>query len=305
MAFFCHSDTTRGRIMRVWQGLTISILGHLMILCLLTVAGTKTPGRNPRCIEVRLVPGDLFSCSTLPAGNQGLERGPGAGAEIEFPNAPLDQNQSVGRNESPAPKSESRKEETRRTPRKKTKQKAPSVSPEPRPKDAESPRIFQPLDRSNEPEPSPSPGKEIRNTEERPPTGDSSAGESTSSMAGVGNPGAGKGGGGRGGAGSSPFQPGEAAFGSADGPHFIRRAKPQYPSVARQLGKEGLVLLRVSLDEQGKVTGIEIVNKAGSGFDEEAIKAVEQSTFSPAKKDGQPVECKVLLPVRFQLKGPG
>ena len=94
----------------------------------------------------------------------------------------------------------------------------------------------------------------------------------------------------------------ERVFGSSDGPRFLRKTMPAYPPVAKRLQKEGNVLLRVTIDERGRPVDVEIVKGAGFGFDEEAVKAVQCSTFVPAKKEGKPLACKVLLPIRFVLK---
>jgi protein TonB len=61
-------------------------------------------------------------------------------------------------------------------------------------------------------------------------------------------------------------------------------------------------MLRLTIDEVGKLLDVEIVKEAGFGFDEAAVKAVRASTFRPAAKDGKPVACRVLLPIRFKLK---
>ena len=94
----------------------------------------------------------------------------------------------------------------------------------------------------------------------------------------------------------------ESAFGSAGGPQFIQRALPRFPRRAQVLGKEGTVVLRLSLDHTGRLSHVEIVSGAGNGFDEEAIRAIQKSTFSPAVRNGRPVNCLALLSVRFQLK---
>jgi periplasmic protein TonB len=94
----------------------------------------------------------------------------------------------------------------------------------------------------------------------------------------------------------------EGEFGSSDGPRFLSKTTPVYPPVAKRLQKEGNVLLRVTIDERGRAVDVEIVKGAGFGFDEEAVKAVRCSTFVPAKKEGKPLACKVLLPIRFVLK---
>ncbi|MDM7202793.1 MAG: TonB family protein, partial [Thermodesulfobacteriaceae bacterium] len=91
-------------------------------------------------------------------------------------------------------------------------------------------------------------------------------------------------------------------FGTSNGPKFLQREMPVYPPLARRLGKEGMVVLRLTIDEKGKLLNIEIVEGAGYGFTEAAIDAVKRSTFIPAKLDGKPVMSKALLQIRFHLR---
>jgi protein TonB len=97
----------------------------------------------------------------------------------------------------------------------------------------------------------------------------------------------------------------ESSFGAADGPRFLRRVMPHFPRVAQFRGLEGTVVLRLTLDKSGRLVNIEVVSGAGNGFDEAAIQAARDSTFSPAQKNGMPVACKAVLPVRFQLTSNG
>ena len=97
----------------------------------------------------------------------------------------------------------------------------------------------------------------------------------------------------------------ERSFGGPDGPQFLRRSMPSYPALAKRLDKEGTVLLRVTIDERGHAVAVEVVRGAGFGFDEEAVKAVKDSTFLPARREGNPVTCKAFLPIRFVLTGAG
>ena len=96
--------------------------------------------------------------------------------------------------------------------------------------------------------------------------------------------------------------PVDTAFGSTNGPRFADRVLPKYPRVARELGKEGKVVLRRTIDERGRLANVEVVDRAGSGFDEEAVKAVKGSTFIPATRNGKPVTCVARLPIRFELR---
>ena len=97
--------------------------------------------------------------------------------------------------------------------------------------------------------------------------------------------------------------PVDAEFGAANGPRFAHKSMPHYPRLARQLGREATVVLRVTIDERGRPIAVEAVKTAGSGFDEEAIRAVKESFFHPAKREGRPVICRAILPIRFELRG--
>ncbi|GAB5047249.1 energy transducer TonB [Thermodesulfovibrio sp. TK110] len=94
----------------------------------------------------------------------------------------------------------------------------------------------------------------------------------------------------------------DAEFGSAYGPRFLYREIPVYPQIARRLGKEGRVVLRLTLDEKGELINVEVIEGAPYGFTESAVEAVKKSKFSPAIKNGKPVACRAILPVRFVLK---
>jgi TonB family protein len=94
----------------------------------------------------------------------------------------------------------------------------------------------------------------------------------------------------------------EVGFGSKESPRFLRREMPIYPLMARKLGKDGKVILRLTIDEKGNLLNVEVIEKGGYGFTEAAMEAVKKSTFLPAKKDGKPIASRALLPIRFQLE---
>jgi len=91
-------------------------------------------------------------------------------------------------------------------------------------------------------------------------------------------------------------------FGSA---RFTRKVEPAYPFLARKLGKEGKVILRLALDAQGHLQGIETVEASGFGFAEAASSAIRKSTFAPALRNGRAIASQVLVPVRFVLHDGG
>jgi periplasmic protein TonB len=98
---------------------------------------------------------------------------------------------------------------------------------------------------------------------------------------------------------------GPVAFGTSGGPGFIRRVLPRYPRLARETGREGTVMLSLTIDEQGILQSVEVVESAGYGFDEEALQAIRSSTFKAAVRNGKTVASRAMLPVRFILRGSG
>jgi protein TonB len=91
-------------------------------------------------------------------------------------------------------------------------------------------------------------------------------------------------------------------------PRGQREAKPletvraNYPLMALRAGLESDVTLKIAVDAQGNVTRAEITKSGGSGFDEEALKAVKQSRFQPAQHDGQNIPAEFIYVYRFRLR---
>ncbi|MBM4145426.1 MAG: energy transducer TonB [Nitrospira sp.] len=94
----------------------------------------------------------------------------------------------------------------------------------------------------------------------------------------------------------------ETEFGSSGAPAFLRRQMPAYPMMAKKLGKQGKVVLRLYINEKGRLLNVEVVEPAGYGFTESAVEAVKMSTFSPAHEKGTSIASKALLTIRFVLK---
>jgi len=82
----------------------------------------------------------------------------------------------------------------------------------------------------------------------------------------------------------------------------IQTVRANYPPMALRMGMESDVTLRIEVDAAGNVTRAEIVKSGGAGFDEEALKAVQQSRFEPAQKDGQNVPAEFTYIYRFRLQ---
>jgi len=78
--------------------------------------------------------------------------------------------------------------------------------------------------------------------------------------------------------------------------------QPYYPDSARRAGKEGRVLLRVLVDEEGKAKAVEVNSSSGHELlDQAASEALKKWRFVPAHADGRPIETWVKVPIEFQL----
>jgi protein TonB len=98
---------------------------------------------------------------------------------------------------------------------------------------------------------------------------------------------------------------------SARNTHFTQvryreTPKPPYPESARREGKEGRVLLRVLVDQEGRSKSVEVSGGSGSEtLDRAAAEAIKLWRFSPARYGDKPVESWVRIPVDFRLTDVG
>jgi protein TonB len=86
-------------------------------------------------------------------------------------------------------------------------------------------------------------------------------------------------------------------------PGYSENFPPVYPRIARRMGYEGKVILIATISEAGVL--IEVIVKDSSGhpvLDKAAVNAVRKWKFTPAIRDGLPVEGTLEIPIRFKLK---
>lgn len=82
------------------------------------------------------------------------------------------------------------------------------------------------------------------------------------------------------------------------------RSAPIYPALSRHHGETGTVVLRVELDEAGRVAGTQVSSPSGHArLDEAALDAVKTWRCNPARRNGQPVRAVALQPFKFILQG--
>jgi len=84
-------------------------------------------------------------------------------------------------------------------------------------------------------------------------------------------------------------------------PELVRRPQARYPEIARRMGREGTVLLRVLVNESGAVEKVERIGKrVGSGLDEAAIEAARQALYEPGTENGKPKPMWTTLRIEFR-----
>ena len=81
--------------------------------------------------------------------------------------------------------------------------------------------------------------------------------------------------------------------------------KPHYPLVSRQLREEGLVLVKLCVNEQGVVNQINLIQSSGfQGLDHAALKALASWRFTPRKSPTLSASSQCFqTPVQFTLEG--
>lgn len=84
---------------------------------------------------------------------------------------------------------------------------------------------------------------------------------------------------------------------------YLRNPAPPYPPLAKRMGEQGKVVLRVSVNPQGTADSVEVKTSSGSQrLDDSAVNTVRTWKFIPAKRGGLPVQSWVLVPIIFKLE---
>jgi periplasmic protein TonB len=93
----------------------------------------------------------------------------------------------------------------------------------------------------------------------------------------------------------------------AEGPAFdvrpvpTKTPPPEYPHSLKRDGVSGVVAVKVLIDATGSVAECSVSKSTNPGFEEAALEAVKKWKFKPAKKDGAPVEARLIIPIHFQI----
>ncbi len=83
---------------------------------------------------------------------------------------------------------------------------------------------------------------------------------------------------------------------------YLNNPPPAYPPMARRMGEEGKVMLRVFVTPEGTAGDVRVQTSSGSPvFDEAALEAVRQWRFVPARQGESSVAAWVQVPIVFKL----
>jgi vitamin B12 transporter len=97
--------------------------------------------------------------------------------------------------------------------------------------------------------------------------------------------------------------PAPSAAASVVAPKLLDAPPPEFPDAARAAGLErGQVVLRVTVDVEGRVTAAEVTESGGNGFDEAATRAVLSYRFEPARRGDEAVAARSLVKVTFERR---
>ncbi|MGE3342565.1 MAG: TonB family protein [Vicinamibacterales bacterium] len=101
-----------------------------------------------------------------------------------------------------------------------------------------------------------------------------------------------------GGTGGGPYRPGSGI----EPPQLLKEVRPLYTDDARRRAVQGDVVLEIVVRRDGSVGDVRVTRPLGSGLDQRAVAAVRQWRFSPAKRQGAPVDVIVEVAVGFTLR---
>jgi periplasmic protein TonB len=76
---------------------------------------------------------------------------------------------------------------------------------------------------------------------------------------------------------------------------------PSYPREAREKHLQGDVRLTGTIDKQGNMTDLKVIEQPDPLLGEAALKAVQQWRYKPYLLNGEPIEVETQILVRFHL----
>ncbi len=74
-----------------------------------------------------------------------------------------------------------------------------------------------------------------------------------------------------------------------------------YPEMAINTRTEGKVYMLIYINESGNVDDVKVIKGIGAGCDEESMRVIKKTKFTPGEQKGIPVKTKFSLALSFKL----
>jgi periplasmic protein TonB len=85
-------------------------------------------------------------------------------------------------------------------------------------------------------------------------------------------------------------------------PELLEEVKIPYPAEARRLLVAGSVVVRLTIDADGRVVRVSVVSGPGHGLNEAAVDALKNFRFRPATRGGKPTATQIVYTYTFSLQ---
>jgi TonB family protein len=99
----------------------------------------------------------------------------------------------------------------------------------------------------------------------------------------------------------SPQSNGAPAGSGKSMPELVYKMEPKYTAKARKAKVQGIILLAMVVDTQGRPAEVKVIKSLDPKLDENAVKAVSAYRFKPAVENGKPAAKPIKVEVNYQI----
>ncbi len=83
---------------------------------------------------------------------------------------------------------------------------------------------------------------------------------------------------------------------------YLSNPLPPYPSISKRMGETGTTIVRVNIDQEGKVLDIQLKKSSGyDRLDQAALDGIRKWRFKPGTSNGTPQPMWVNVPMKWEL----
>jgi protein TonB len=97
-----------------------------------------------------------------------------------------------------------------------------------------------------------------------------------------------------------PVRPGDLVENPDEPPGILQQVSPDFPALARAQRLSDRVVVRVLVDERGRVVDTQVLQYKHAILRDAALEAIRKYTFRPARHQGVPVKSWYTVIVTFQ-----